>query len=241
MARIIKAPNVRLEKPFNVVDRVETLLHAEEEAALIIRAAQEREESILTNASQQADGIAESAKTEADEIIAQAKIDGEAIKEEARKQGFEDGLKQGREEAVKQAAGVIQNLRSMVVEGKAILEAMFRDQEPVIRKLVCDIVSRVVRKTIEEDNDTVVRVTSDAIKLAADRQTLQVLVHPDDREKIEEWVPEFTRLFDEIDSISIEADTRVNRGGVIIESGTGGVDARIEKQVEILNDAVLNS
>ncbi|RJP19902.1 MAG: hypothetical protein C4527_26250 [Candidatus Omnitrophota bacterium] len=240
MPRIIKAPNVREQVPYKIVEREKVLRQAEDEAADIIAAAQQQEEMILQDASTQADEILASAQTEKEEILNQARAEGEGLKEQARQQGHQQGLNQGLEEARKKVAGLLNQLQAMIAEGQKILEGMIRDQEQEIRKLVSEIVSRVIQCKIEEDDEIVVRVAQECIRMAADRQTIRICVHPDDKVKIEEWVDDFTRRFDDIEKISLEIDNRVNKGGVIVESGVGGIDARIDKQLEIMNETLLN-
>ena len=240
MTRVIKAPNIQDQKTYNVVEREKVIRHAEEIAAEIVQNAQIQEEEILHAATEQADQIVTGTQQEAEEILAQAQQQAEETREEGRQEGFQKGVQQGLEQARQQARDLLNTLQTMIAEGRSILEEMFRDQEPEIRNLVCEMVSRIVYQQVEEDNELVVRVTRESLNYAADRQSLRILVHPDDKAKIEEWVPEMMRLFDDIEKISIEVDPRVTRGGVIIESGTGGVDGRIDKQMDILNQTLLN-
>ncbi len=241
MARIIKAPNVQNERPYRVVERHKVLKHADDEADEIVHKAQQKEKKILKDASEQKGAILASAEEEKQSILAEAQREAGDIKQNAKQEGHQEGLNEGRQEARQEVSGVLNDLGNMLREGQQILENMFFEQEHEIRKLVADLVSRVVKKKIEEDDEVVVRVTKECIKLAADRQTLNIYVHPEDKEKIEAWVPHFTQIFDEIEKVNIAVDTRVDRGGVIIESGTGGIDGRVDKQIEILNDTLLNS
>lgn len=240
MARIIKAPNVREEKPYRVVERHKVLKHADEEAAEILSKAQQQEQNILQGASQQADEIIANTQNEAQTIISEAQTEAENIKEQARQEGHQEGVQQGIQDAKNQAFEVLHELQNMVSEGKQILEEMFVDQEQEIRKLVSNIVSQVIKKKVEEDDEVVVRIAKECISLAADRQSLRILVHPDEKEKIEQWCPHFVQMFDEIEKVTVDTDPRVNRGGVIIESGTGGIDGRIDKQTDIYHNTVTN-
>jgi len=241
VARIIKAPNVKQEKPYRIVETEKVLRHADDDAADIIASAHSQEEEILKAAVEQADSIITDAEAQVEELRKQAQTEAEAIKEQAKQQGHQEGLVQGTQEAKKQVSTVVQQLQSMIAEGQKILEGMILDQEADVRQLTVEIVGRVIRQKIETDDEVVVRVAQECIRQAADRQKLRILVHPDNQQKIEEWAPEFSRMFDDIEKLSIEADPRVQPGGVIIESGAGGVDGRIDKQVEILNDVVINS
>lgn len=231
---------MKQERSYHVVERDKALRRADEEAALILEKAHAQEEEILRAASQQSDMILSEAEKQAAEIRTQAKKDAEQAKEQAQEEGRRQGLNQGLEESRKQVAGVLQQLKQMVAEGQNILESMIRDQEFEIRKLASEIVGRVIQEKLNADDEIVVRVARECIRLAADRQTLRVLVHPDDQKKVEEWTPDFTQMFDDIEKIEIQTDPRVKRGGVIIESGAGGVDGRIDKQLQILDETLLN-
>lgn len=240
MTRIIKAPNVKQERPYRIVEREVVLRHVDDEAAEILARTREQEEEILRSAAEQADMIVADAEQQKQEIFAQAQADADEAKEQARKEGHQQGLNQGLQEAKQQVSVIVKELKQLIAQGQSILQGMIRDQESEIRQLVVEIAGRVIQQKIEIDDEIVVRVAEECIRLAADRQHVRVLVHPDDQKKVEEWAPEFTRIFDDIEKITLETDTRVQRGGIIIESGAGGVDGRIDKQVEILNDAILN-
>ncbi len=241
MARIIKAPNVKQEKSYRIVEKEIVLRHADDDAADILAEAHSQEEEILKSAVEQADGILTDAEGQVEELRNQAQAEAEAMKEQARLQGHQEGVTQGTQEARQQVSTVVQQLQSMIAEGQSILEGMILNQESDIRQLTVEIVGRVTRQKIETDDEMVVRVAQECIRKAADRQKLRILVHPDNQQKIEEWAPEFSRMFDDIEKLTIESDPRVQPGGVIIESGAGGVDGRIDKQVEILNDVITNS
>ena len=71
-----------------------------------------------------------------------------------------------------------------------------------------------------------------AVELTARRQELQVLVHPDDLARIEAYLPELRREFSEIHKIAIDAAPGVDRGGVIIQTREGSVDATIATQLD---------
>ena len=241
MGRIIKAPNVKVERNYNVVEREKVMQHAEEEAAALLQAVQDEIETMRSQAQEEADGIRAEAQQEAEQVKEQARQEGEQVKEQARQEGEQQGLRDGQEAARQQTSELLQNLQSMLAEGQQILEGMFRDQEQEIRDLVCEIISRIVQEKIESDDELVVRVARECIQRAAERKTLRVLVHPDDQALIESWAPHFNQMYDDIEKIIVETDPRVGRGGVIIETSSGGVDGRIETQEEIYKNTIQES
>jgi flagellar biosynthesis/type III secretory pathway protein FliH len=72
----------------------------------------------------------------------------------------------------------------------------------------------------------------------ADRERIIVRVSKDDLENVSRrkdfWMPVGERL----ESIIIEPDERIEKGGCIIESNSGVVDARLGVQFEELHDTV---
>lgn len=240
MGRVIKAPNIRDERPYPVVEREKVIRHIEDEIAEMRQGAYDECERVQQDAQQDAQAILAQAQQQKKEIIDQAKLEGEMLKETARQEGFAQGQEQGLEDARKQVAVVLQELRDLMAEGQRLLEDMYIGQEPEIRQLVGEIVGRVIQEKIQTDDEIVVRVAKECLRKAADRKTLRILIHPDDQKKIESWSPEFTRLFDDISQIVVETDPRVSRGGVMIETNAGGIDGRLDKQLNILNDTLLN-
>lgn len=240
MARIIKAPNVLNERPYQVVERHKFLKHVEDEAAEILGNAQEQEQMILQTAAEEAESIIQNAEAQAAEILQRVQDETAQSREEGKQEGFNEGYQAGIDAAKQEASELIQTLQSLLQEGQAVLENKFAEEEIEIRRLVCDIVGRIVKKEINTDDETVVRITTECIRMASERQNLEVLVHPEDRALIEQWVPEFVRRFDDVDKINIHEDPRVSKGGVIIETRMGNIDGRIETQLKNYEDNVMN-
>lgn len=240
MARIIKAPNVINDRPFNVVERHKFLKHVEDEAADILANAQDQEQMILQSAAEEAESIIQNAEAQAAEILQNVQDETAQSREVGKQEGLNTGYQEGLQAAKQEATELIQTLQSMLQEGQSVLENKFIEEEMEIRRLICDIVGRIVKKEIDTDDETVVRVTMECIRMASERQNLEVLVHPEDRALIEQWVPEFSRRFDDVDKITVNEDPRVGKGGVIIETRMGNIDGRINTQVANFDENVMN-
>jgi flagellar assembly protein FliH len=240
MARIIKAPNVIEDRAYTVVERHKVLKFVEDEAAEIIANAQDQEQMILQSAAEQAEEIIQNAEADA-EVIRQTALDETSqTREEGKQEGYNAGYQEGIETAKKEASELVNTLNALLQEGQSTLENKFMDEEAEIRRMVCDIVGRIVKKEINIDDQTVVRVTLECIRMASDRQNLLIMIHPEDKALIEKWVPDFSRRFDDIDKITVEEDPRVDKGGVIIETRIGVIDGRIETQAKNFEENVMN-
>lgn len=241
MARIIKAPNVRLDRSYNVVEREKVLQHAEDEAAALLEAIQQEADSIRDMANQEAESLQQAAQQEVEDMRAQAQAEIEAAKEEARAQGHAEGLQSGQAEARNQVAAALKTLAALTADGQRILEGMFRDQESEIRELIADVVSRVIQEKIDKDDQVVVRIAKECINQAAERKNIRILVNENDKAIVEEWAPSFSQSFDEIENVTVDVDPRVDKGGVMIETTSGGVDGRVSRQTEIYTDSITES
>lgn len=240
MSRVIKAPNIQLARNYNVVEREKVMRHAEDDAAELIEAVRAEADRIRDEAIEEAEALRNSAQMELDELKSQLEEENTAVREQAKEQGFQQGVDQGLQEAKQQIAGLVQQMKAMMAEGQAILEGMFRDQEPEIRSIICDAMSRILQQKLEEDDQIVVRIAQECIHQAADRKTIRILVNEEDKAAIEEWAPEFMKEFDDLEKIDISVDPRVGKGGVLIDSPSGGIDGRLETQMDILTDTIEN-
>lgn len=237
MARMIKAPNVTAQ-PYNIINKTETLEQAEQRARRIIHNAREQEKSIIDSAYAQAETTLSDAREKIESMLEDAENQRSGIIASAEEEGFQQGYNQGLKQAQDELRGIINEMARISKDANRQLQDLILNQEHELRKLVVSIVRRIVSVIVEEDDELVVRTVQTCLKQAADRQRIRILIHPDDEEKVREHCDDYRRAFDEIEEIAIEPDPRVGRGGVIVETGYGGVDARIERQLDIMEEAI---
>lgn len=63
-------------------------------------------------------------------------------------------------------------------------------------------------------------------------------MNPEDYRYIMEINPGFINSFDDIRNMTIVEDNSIKRGGVVIETSSGEVDARLEQQLNEIKKAV---
>ena len=66
-----------------------------------------------------------------------------------------------------------------------------------------------------------------------------IKIHPTDKEYAESFRPELLHMFSEIKNITFVANSGIARGGCVVETNFGVIDARIEKLEEQI-DRILN-
>ncbi len=184
---------------------------------------------------------------QAREEIAAARAERERIRDEARREGLELGRKDAMEQAaaaerervakesgpladlIRKAAGAIEDARVELVA------AAERD----LVRLALAVAARVVKAEAECGKAVAVGNLRRAVELTARRQELTVLLHPEDVAMIEAYLPDLRREFSETERVALQADPEVGRGGVIVRTREGSVDAAIATQLEEIERGLL--
>lgn len=182
------------------------------------------------------------AKGKAETIIAEAEEDARKIRERAQKVLSE--VEAVREKAVKEglAAGEAKGL-SQVTEKLLRLEAMrekfYKEAEDEIIKLVMAMAEKVIGKIVEERPDVIRDVVRQALERSlGDRITVRV--NPKDHKTIMSQNMEFKDVLDRTKRLHFKEDETVAKGGCIVETEVGTIDAQIETQMEAIRKALIS-
>uniref|UniRef100_A0A7C1IZN8 Flagellar assembly protein FliH/Type III secretion system HrpE domain-containing protein n=1 Tax=Ammonifex degensii TaxID=42838 RepID=A0A7C1IZN8_9THEO len=166
----------------------------------------------------------EAAETAA-QIVAQAEEETVRIREEAYRQGFEAGFRDGRARGEEKAREMMERARAVLNEAEAERAAVLSRLEKEIVALAQEIARRIVAAELRVNPQVIVGVAKEALALVRDRPHLMLLVHPEDQAVCQQARREFEALLPENAVLRILPDLGVERGGCIIETGEGVVDA----------------
>lgn len=190
-----------------------------DEASSIIDAAADQAQALVSDGGERAKSIVEDA-------VAQAA----AVTDEAKKAGFEAGREAGHHAADQEMNEMLITMRGLVdmarVERHKIIEAA----EPEIVKLAMGIAERILHQQVSVDRNVVVEMTKAAIGRLLEREVVTVRVNPADLERMREHRDEVLAVGD-VKHMRIVEDQRVDRGGVVVETDSGAVDAKIATQI----------
>ncbi|HLY09712.1 MAG TPA: FliH/SctL family protein [Planctomycetota bacterium] len=181
------------------------------------------------------------------EEIRAAEAQRDAIRDAARREGLElgrlDAIEHAsrveRERVAAETAGLADLLRQAAAgidEQRARLRAA---AERDLLRLALLVAGKVTKAAIRTGLAVAEGNLRRAIELTARRQELQVRLHPEDVARIEEFLPELRRDFSDVQKIVLEPDPAVGRGGVIVQTREGSVDASIAAQLEEIERGLL--
>lgn len=162
-----------------------------------------------------------------DTLMQQQQVELEAKFEEGRQRGIADAEASFSQtaQALASACEEIANLKKKMLE---------RSQSDMLR-LVFAIAERVVQADLQIDKDVITRTVKQAITLAVSAEEFHIKVNPEDLQVVNDHKPLFIASLSGLSNIEFVPDESVTRGGCIVESPLGRVDATMEAQLEAIS------
>ena len=167
----------------------------------------------------------ESATSEAERILREAEEQRESVRKAAFDQGYSEGIARAKEEEASEVAEVIEEFRRSLVKLAHMREEILKESEMDIVDLSLDVARKIISAELHNDPDTVTKVIRNALKRVKVGEGMVVRVNPEDHAHIAAGPPEF------LASVKLVADEEVERGGAVVESPGGKLDAQIEEQL----------
>ncbi len=177
----------------------------------------------VLNAEERARSILQTARETADKLVA----DANAATEEIRRKAYQTG----REEAENE---LLENLLAIKEERSQVFLTIEQD----ILKLSVKLAEKIIGREIQQDESARTEIVLNALRQARQQEMLTVRVSNADLTRLEE-MRESINAFGRAQYIDFVADQAIAKGGCIIESASGTIDARFETQLRILENALL--
>lgn len=149
--------------------------------------------------------------------------------------GFEQGQNQSREQTLAECKIQIDHLKTVLNEASTAMQehqqkVQIAGEENGVR-LALALAREIIKNEILLRPELADRIMRKTVEFVSDQENLKIKVHPDDREAILGLLKEILSNPRVLDKVEINTDTGIHRGGCIIETDFGVVDARIDQQV----------
>jgi flagellar biosynthesis/type III secretory pathway protein FliH len=165
----------------------------------------------------------EDARKAAGNILADAHRDASRL----RAQAVADGLQAGLAEAIE-----------LLTSARAEAERVRRDAEPELRALAVKIAEKILGREMSLDPSAVGDVAAEALRAAGEPDQLVIRAHPDDVAALERERPRLMERMRDARAVTVHADAEVERGGCVLETPLGLVDARLSTQLAAIARAL---
>lgn len=169
-----------------------------------------------------AEEVLEKVKKDAEKYKIDVSSDCEKLKEQAQKEGYEEGYKQWAE-----------HIAHLEAEIKKVREDVSKTVIPIALKAA----KKIVGRELELKEDTIVDIVSNSLKSVAQHKKITIYVNKKDLEILEANRPRLKLLFESLEALSLRERSDINPGGCVIETEAGIINAQLENQWRTLENA----
>ncbi len=174
-------------------------------------------------------GVVEIMRDTLNKAQAQAMKIRETAEKEAHDKGHAEGFKKGEQDAREEFQPCLKSAEDIIQEMSGFRKKMYSKVEREMIEMVISLVKKIIHFELSTRDDSIQEMIRLAVQSVLDKESMTIKINPADKEHAENFRPELQHLFGEIKNISFEASTGIDRGGCIIETNFGTVDARMDK------------
>jgi flagellar assembly protein FliH len=220
----------------------ELLEKAKEEAT-------EKARDIEQSAKKNAFEILEQARWEANDIVAKAKEEAEkeiqlmkdSAAESGHREGHEkgrrDGFEKGREEGRQTYDELVRKWNSLLDGVASERKKLIGELHPLLIELVSNALTLCLKNEAEKSSNLVLGLAEEVLKKAQDRVHLKLHLNPEDVVEVETQKARL-RLSVGAGMLELMPDARIEKGGCVLETEAGSVDARISTVVSQIKESL---
>lgn len=181
-------------------------------------------ESEVYDAHQKAKDIVEQAEKQAAQMLEKASRERDAVVGASREQGRQEGLAQA---------------TSIILKAKQDAAHIVEESEPQIVKLALVMTEKILGRMLEEDSELVISIAAQAIESVRQQREIILRVNPEDAQLLRNSRKKIMDMLGRTKDIAVREDPEVERGGCIIETENGTVDAQLKTQLAMLEQVLL--
>ena len=220
-------------------EKLQLKADAQKEAERIVKAAEDTAFAEVKRQTDQAAVIKADAENEANAIIEKAKAQAAQIVSEARSEGFEQGSQEGYQKGSAEVERLIERMHKILEAVMQRREEILQDTESQIVELVILMARKVIKILSENQKNVIMANTVAALRKVKTRGEVTLRVNIEDVKLTTAHADEFIQHVENVQGITVQEDSSVEKGGCIVETDFGAIDARISSQLTELENKIL--
>ncbi len=160
----------------------------------------------------------------------------EDIREYAYNEGFMKGEKAGKESERERLRSVFDTFGTAITELGKLRETLNLDAERGAVELALAIAEKIIFHEVSVNKEILLGILKGALEKVIDPEKIKIRINKLDLQYINESGYQISGLTDDPKGAIMEGDDTISRGGCVIETGFGSIDARIESQLQMVGD-----
>jgi flagellar assembly protein FliH len=209
-------------------------LTALDEAAAMQEEAARTAHTVTDMLARERERVLQEAQDEAARCLVSAQEQAVALTTAAYDQGFRQGEEAARQALTAQLSPVLSTFQQATTEIAHLRTAVLQQAEEDIIALAFQLARKIIQYEALEHREILAATLARALEYVVEQDQIVVRVHPDDLRYAAEIKEALGRTRGDIKTLTIQGDTSVGRGGCLVESSLGTIDARIEAQFDEL-------
>lgn len=223
---------------------------AKKEAEQIIKNAENVAFEEVKRKNNQSKKIKQEAEEEAERILAEAKENAleiensvntrvSNIEKDASEKGYREGHEEGYNIGKQEAERLVERLHIVLTKAIDKRNEIIENSETQLVNLVLLIAKKVIKVISENQKNVVINNVIQALRKLKSRGNVVIRVNLEDLELTTEHTKDFLKMVENVKSITILEDSSVDKGGCILETDFGQIDARISSQINEIEEKIL--
>jgi flagellar assembly protein FliH len=160
------------------------------------------------------------------------------VRQEAYDLGLAEGTKKGAAQQKQELAKLVNTLSGLIGELTREKKEFLNRMDSEVLNLAFAIAEKVLDHEIVTNKDAICKVLGGALKKIADQEGIRIRVSPEDYRYLTERKADVFPGLENIKNVMLEEDPSIGRGGAVIDSTFGEVDARLDQQLNELKAAL---
>ena len=206
------------ETPGSASGKAASRTQTKDEAAERRRLEEERETILAT------------ARIEAENILEKARIEAEKIRNEAREEARQEGLEEAEDEINRR----LEELDQLLVRLTTVWEFCRREHEKEMVQLAVNCARKLVNRELSLDETVILDCINEVFNESSVQGDVTLRLNPEDINLVEKRRAQLLAEFPRIRELDLVVGEGIERGGCILESALGRIDAGQRSKFEEL-------
>lgn len=162
----------------------------------------------------------------------------QAYIEEAKREGFNAGLIEGKEEGKAQYRALIEKANACVEASLKDYDRTIAQSDEMIVELAVRSAEKIIKQHLSQHPESFVEIVKAAINELKDHAIVSIFLHPNNYEYVLKQKDELRQLIDTETRLAIYVKDDLEENGCVIEYPYGQIDASVDTQLEQIRAAL---
>ena len=166
--------------------------------------------------------VLDTAQKKAEAMLKRSKKSCQNARAKAKEEGFSEGLDQ---------------FNKQILHFENQLKTLRHETQRQILPLALKAAKKIVNRELESDPNVIVDIVSGALRPVTQYRQIKIYVHKDDKDILEAEKPKLKEILEQVQNLSIIERDDIEKGGCVIETEAGIINASLENQWRSLEAA----